>query len=77
VFQVRDSEEWISIEELDGKSPNPGAFYKDMLGWNRKALRVSIPANSSDVQVAAVETMCALSAKPWVEAAAKADGKTA
>ena len=38
VYHIKGAEqEWLTVEQLDGKSPNPAPFYKDMLGWNRKA----------------------------------------
>ena len=65
VYQVKGTQEWVSVEELDGKSPNPAPFYKDMLGWNRKALRVIVPANATDEQLGAVEGIAAISARKW------------
>jgi hypothetical protein len=41
-----------------------------MLGWNRKALRISLSANGSPTQAAAVEALCELAAKAWAESAA-------
>lgn len=65
LFQIKGTEDWLTIEELDGKSPNPSPFYKDMLGWNRKAVRITIPSDASDAQLGAVETLGALTARPW------------
>lgn len=60
-YAVGSSREDLEIEQLDGATPNPANFYKDMLGWNRRAIRVTIPVTASDSQVRAVETLCAMS----------------
>ena len=64
--------ETLWIDELDGKTPNPAPFYKDMLGWNRKALRLTFLTTAAEPLVETVEAMCALSAKVWADKVAKA-----
>lgn len=61
IYRILPSDDVLSIEMLDGASANPAAFYKDMLGWNRKALRITLPVTASQSQVAAVEALCAWS----------------
>ena len=51
------------------KTPGPEFFYKDMTGWNRKAICVTLPAMASEAQVRAVENLCALAATEWATAA--------
>ena len=53
----------LRIDVLDRDSINPGAHFKDMVGWNRKALRLTLPPTSSPEQVAAVEFVCAIAAR--------------
>ena len=53
----------LILERLDGKVSNPAPFYKDMLGWNRRAIHIALPAMASDVQIAAVEKLLLLGAK--------------
>jgi len=65
-YRIRGSIDSIKIDRLDGKSINPQPFYKDMLGWNRRGLRLTIPANATPHQVEAVEHICALAAKRWI-----------
>ena len=65
-FQIPSTDDWLTVEELDGSTANPAPFYKDMLGWNRKAVRVTIPKNATDAQITAVEAFCALSARAWI-----------
>ena len=60
----------LNVEELDGQTPNPAAFYKDMLGWNRKAIRITLPVNATNAQLEATENLCAISAQKWLSKAA-------
>ena len=65
--------ESLRIDALDNhNTPEPPPHVRHMLGWNRKALRISLPANSSPSQVAAVEALCELAAKAWAESTATA-----
>ena len=56
-----DDELRMAIDRLDGKTENAAAFFKDMLGWNRRALRVLLPVSASASQISAVESLCAMS----------------
>jgi hypothetical protein len=69
-YRIRGSIDSLRIDRLDGKSVNPQPFYKDMLGWNRRGLRIIIPVTATPQQMQAVETLCALSAKRWNAGAA-------
>jgi hypothetical protein len=69
VYLIRPSGDPLRIEQLDGASVNPGAHFKDMTGWNRKALRVTLPPSASPAQVEAAEVLCALAAQHFVKAA--------
>ena len=60
-----DSKESLTLDPLDGKTANPDPIYKDMTGWNRKAMRIVIPASASEEQMEAAEQLCALAAKQW------------
>lgn len=63
-YRLADSQEVLTIERLDRTTSNPADFFKDMLGWNRKALRITFPAGASGAQIAAAELVCALSLEP-------------
>ena len=54
----------LKIESLPSNLPDPPIHMKSMLGWNRKAIRVSIPAKTGP-QTDAVESLCTLAAKNW------------
>ena len=60
-YEVGSGGETLVIDRLDGKSLNPAPFFKDMMGWNRKALKIVLPVTASEKQIEAVELVCALS----------------
>jgi hypothetical protein len=56
----------IQIEPLTAQNtPNPSPFYKHMLGWNRKALRITLPVDAAEPTIKATEQICAISAQRW------------
>jgi hypothetical protein len=69
IYLISPSGDSIRVEPLDGASLNPGAHFKDMTGWNRKALRVTLPPAASPAQVESAELLCALAAQQFVKAA--------
>lgn len=61
----------LRIEALDAaNSPNPAPHYKHMLGWNRKALRVTVLTTAGESEIEAAEKLCTLAAKRWAGAVA-------
>ena len=72
VYAVPGSNEPLRVEPLDKSSINPAAHYKDMLGWNRKAVRVTLPPGASPAQVEAAEMLCAFAARAFPKSAAPA-----
>jgi hypothetical protein len=70
MYLVEGSQEPLRIDSLDGKSLNPAAHYKDLLGWSRKALRVTLPPNASAAQVDAAELLSAMGAQHFVKSPA-------
>jgi hypothetical protein len=62
----------VEIDSLTAQNtPNPSPFYKHMLGWNRKAVRITLPVDASEESIKAAERICAISAQRWVAAASK------
>jgi hypothetical protein len=55
----------INVEQIDAaNTPDPAPHYKHLIGWNRKAIRITLNANEADSPVVgAVEAICALAAK--------------
>lgn len=60
---IEASQEPLRIERLDKNSNNAAAHFKDMVGWNRKALRITIPPSPSKAQVETAELLCAIAAR--------------
>ena len=52
----------LRIQRLDGKQL-AAAHVKDLTGWNRKALQITLPPAPSDAQVEAAELLCATAAQ--------------
>ena len=57
----------LTVEQMDVNNPsNPPDFVKHMTGWNRKAVKLTVPANEPDsVQVNTIESLCELAARQW------------
>src|SRR3954469_5691530 len=65
---VADKTQRLIIEPLDANNtPNPHPWYKNMLGWGRKALRVTLPVKATPEQIAAAEALCAFTAKGFTK----------
>jgi len=62
-FRIGNGKETLAAERLDGKVSNPAPFYKDMLGWNRRAVHVTLPVMATEAQAEAVEKLLILGAK--------------
>ena len=58
----------LLVEILDAaNTPDPQPAIKHMLGWNRKALRLTLPSIANAPQLAAAEAMAELAAKAWTK----------
>jgi hypothetical protein len=64
-FGVPKSPDTLHIEELDENTPEPAVFFKHMLGWSRKALRIILPTTSSEAHIHAVEQMMVIAASSF------------
>ncbi len=71
-FAINNGKDKLILEELDGKSLNPAPFYKDMLGWNRKAVRITLLTTATPAQIDVAEKLCTISARKWLAKAAAA-----
>ncbi len=63
LYPVVGTSATLSIERIDGAVINPMEFFKHLVGWNRKALRITLPVNASEPQIVTVERLCAMSIK--------------
>lgn len=58
----------LHIEQMSGSNTsNPAPHYKNMLGWNRKALRIPIPVTASPAHIEAIEDMAVIAYKAWAD----------
>ena len=58
----------LLVEPLEtANTDNPGSHFKNMLGWNRKALRITLPITATNGQIEAAENIAALAAKAWAD----------
>lgn len=64
---IADSGQVLDIEPLSARSANIAPFFKDMLGWNRTAIRIVLPVQATEQQIRAAEQLCAISALKWVD----------
>ena len=56
----------LLVESLDKDSLNSAPHFKDMVGWNRKALRIVLPPSPSPAQIEATELICGLAARHFI-----------
>jgi hypothetical protein len=69
---VENRQQQLQIEELDAaNTPNPPTCAKHMLGWNRKALRVTVPVSAIKSRVKAIESLCTIASKEWTNGEAR------
>jgi hypothetical protein len=63
-----DNRQTLSVEQLTAQNtPNPSPFYKHMLGWNRTAIRITLPVHASEEQITAASMLCAVAAQEWLK----------
>ena len=63
---IASSKELLRVEPLDKNSTNAAAHFKDLLGWNRKALRITLLPAPSAARIEATEMLCAIAAQHFV-----------
>ena len=71
-YGIVGRQETLRIDALDGDSINPAVHFKDMVGWNRTALRITLPPTATAEQVTAAELLCAIAAIRFARPAATA-----
>lgn len=65
MHRIEESGDMIRVEPLDKDSTNAAAHFKDMVGWNRKALRITLPPIPTKSQVETAELLCAIAAQQF------------
>ena len=69
LYEIKSAKAPLRVELLDKNAMNPGAHFKDMLGWNRKALRLTVPPGPAPAQVETTELLCAIAATHFAKPA--------
>ena len=63
--RVANSADFLNITPLDGSTPDLQPIFKDMVGWNRRAICISLPVHATDEQIEAAEALCVTSSSVW------------
>ena len=59
-------QEWLTIDPVTPRTPDPQSLYRDMTGWNRRAICITLPPSATRGEYDAAEVLCAMSATPWM-----------
>jgi hypothetical protein len=62
---IGKTEQTLMIDIVSGSTIDPQVFYKDMTGWNRRALYITLAGDSTPGQIRAVEDLCKFAALSW------------
>jgi hypothetical protein len=72
-YGVAGTNERLDVESLTARGTTSAPeYYRHMLGWNRRAVRITMPTNAESPLVQAVEAICRLSASEGLRDAAAA-----
>jgi hypothetical protein len=63
LYGVTGTSHVLTIKTLDRSTTDPAPYFKDMVGWNRRALRITLPAAAPLGQIEAAESLCAIAAQ--------------
>jgi hypothetical protein len=62
-YAIPDTSARLGVESLNAKGTTSAPeYYRHMLGWNRRAVRITLSSHAKPEQVAAVEAVCRLAA---------------
>jgi hypothetical protein len=64
-YRIGKTDQTLMIDIVSGSTIDPQIFYKDMTGWNRRALYITLLGDSTQAQVKAVEDLCQFAAVAW------------
>jgi hypothetical protein len=65
LYRIGKTESSLTIDIVSGTTLDPQIFYKDMTGWNRRALCITLAGDSSQAQIRAVDDLCKFAAVAW------------
>jgi hypothetical protein len=59
-YRLEGVEEILPIERFDGRIDNLPVYSKNLVGWNRKAIRIHLTTSATEHQLRTAEQLCAL-----------------
>jgi hypothetical protein len=59
-YRIEGVEETLPIERFDGRIDNLPVYSKNLVGWNRKAVRIHLTTSATEHQLRVTEQLCAL-----------------
>ena len=65
LYRIGKTDQTLTVDIVSGTTVDPQIFYKDMTGWNRRALCITLAADSTQIQIRAVEDLCKFAAVAW------------
>jgi hypothetical protein len=69
LYRIGKTDQTLTVDIVSGTTLDPQIFYKDMTGWNRRALCITLAGDSNQAQIRAVEDLCKFAAIAWANAA--------
>jgi hypothetical protein len=67
LYGIGKTDQSLTVDIVSGTTLDPQIFYKDMTGWNRRALCITLAGESTQVQVRAVHDLCKCAAVAWAD----------
>jgi len=60
LFRLNEVDETLPVDRIDGRIDNLPTYSKNLVGWNRKAIRIHLTPSATEHQLAAAEQLCAM-----------------
>jgi hypothetical protein len=67
LYRIGKTDQSLTVDIVSGTTLDPQIFYKDMTGWNRRALCIILAGDSTQVQIRAVHELCKFAAVAWAD----------
>jgi hypothetical protein len=67
LYGIGKTDQTLTVDIVSGTTLDPQIFYKDMTGWNRRALCITLAGDSTPAQVRAADDLCRFAAIAWAD----------
>ena len=67
LYGIGKTDQTLTVDIVSGNTIDPQIFYKDMTGWNRRALCITLAGESTQAQIRAVGDLCKCAAVAWAD----------